>query len=156
MAPLPEEGSGGGASPALHLNAPGGHPIPEDLLRRGLETLWAREGVAGGELSVTFLADGPMREMNRRYLDHDRVTDVLAFALHEEGETPVGDVYVGVEQGERQAREHGVERDEELLRLALHGALHVLGYDHPDSAAEREGSEQYRRQEDVLREVLAP
>jgi probable rRNA maturation factor len=156
MVPPPEEGPAGAGALVLHLNAPHGHRVPQALLRRGLETLWAREGVAGGELSVTFLTDGPMRELNRRYLGHDRVTDVLAFALHEEGEAPIGDVYVGVEQGERQARDHGVERDEELLRLALHGALHVLGYDHPEAAEEREGSEQYRRQEEMVREVLSP
>jgi probable rRNA maturation factor len=141
---------------ALHLNAPGGHALPRDLLRRALGLLLQEEGVREGELSVTFLPDGPMRVMNRDWLGHDQVTDVLAFSLHEPGEPLVGDVYVGVEQGERQALEHGVERDEELIRLALHGTLHVLGYDHPDSPEERIGADQYRRQEQVLRRVLSP
>jgi probable rRNA maturation factor len=140
---------------ALHLNAPGGHALPRALLLRALALLLEEEGVGEGELSVTFLPDGPMREMNRDWLGHDRVTDVLAFSLHEPGEPLVGDVYVGVEQGERQALEHGVERDEELIRLALHGTLHILGYDHPDSPEERAAAEQYRRQEQVLRRVLS-
>jgi probable rRNA maturation factor len=141
---------------AIHLNAPGGHDLPRGLLRSALELLLDEEGVRDGELSVTFLRDGPMRKMNRDWLGHDRVTDVLAFALHGPGEPLVGDVYVGVEEAERQAREHGVARDEELARLALHGALHVLGYDHPDDPEERAGAEQYRRQEEVLRRVLTP
>lgn len=140
----------------LHLNAPDGHPIPEDALRRGLALLLREEGATRGELSVTFLPDGPMRELNRRYLEHDRVTDVIAFALHGPGEPLLGDVYVGVEEAARQAAEHGVDRDEELVRLAVHGALHVLGYDHPGDPAGREESEQYRRQEEVLRRVKAP
>lgn len=141
---------------ALHLNAPHGHDLPRELLGRALALLLREEGVREGELSVTFLPDGPMREMNRDWLDHDRVTDVIAFALHEPGEPLVGDVYVGVEQCERQAREHGVERNEELVRLAVHGALHVLGYDHPEDPEERTGAEQYRRQEELLRRVISP
>lgn len=141
--------------PAVHLSAPQGHDVPTALVEGALRLLFAEEGVSAGEVSVTFLADDPMRELHRRYLGEDRATDVLAFALQEEGEPPLGDVYVGADQAERQAREHGVDRDEELVRLALHGVLHVLGYDHPEAPEEREASEQYRRQEDVLAKALA-
>jgi len=140
---------------SLHLNDPDQRGIPEDLLRRALGILLDAEGIRDGELAVTFLPDGAMRDLNHRYLGRDRVTDVLAFALHGEGEPVMGDVYVGLEQAERQAREHGASRDEELARLAIHGALHVLGYDHPENPDEREGSEHYRRQEGVLERALA-
>jgi probable rRNA maturation factor len=62
---------------------------------------------------------------------------------------------VGAEQAARQAAELGVPLDEELLRLVIHGTLHVLGYDHPDSDEERAGSPMYRRQEALLTELLA-
>lgn len=139
----------------VYLNDPDGCGIPTPLIRRALLLLLREEGVREGEIAVTFLPDEPMRELNRRWLGHDRVPDVLAFSLHEEGEeAPIGDVYVGVEQGERQAREHGTSRDEELARLALHGTLHVLGYEHPEGAAGREASPQYRRQEEILARAL--
>lgn len=148
----------------IHLNAPGGEALPRDVLDRALRRLLEREGVREGELSVTFLGDEEMQRMNRRYLGHDWVPDVLSFPLQEAG--PAGhdasgapgsfmaDVYVGIAQAERQARELGLPLDEELVRLALHGTLHVLGYDHPEDPDGREASELYRLQESLLREVL--
>jgi probable rRNA maturation factor len=133
------------------LAAPGGESLPEALLHRALALLLEREGVTSGELSVTFLVDDPIRELNRRYLDHDWVPDVLAFEL----QLPLlGDVYVGIEQARRQAAEHAVPLDEELVRLAVHGTLHLLGYDHPEEVEGRQGSEQTRIQETLVREVF--
>jgi probable rRNA maturation factor len=62
-----------------------------------------------------------------------------------------------VEQAERQAREHGVSFEEELVRLCIHGTLHVLGYDH-GAQEEEEGtaeSAMFRKQEALVREVMA-
>ncbi len=108
----------------------------------------SEEGGALSELSLTLLDDEEIRELNHRYLGHDRPTDVIAFAL---GEPPdlVGDVYLGVEQARRQAREHGVELLHELRRLAIHGTLHVLGHDHPNGD-ERWGSPMFVLQERIL------
>jgi len=133
------------------LSAPGEEPLPEGPLRRALETVLAGEGVESGELSVTFLADEAIRALNVRYLEHDWVPDVLSFEL---APPMLGDVYVGYEQARRQATEHGVPLDEELVRLAVHGTLHLLGHDHPDDPAGREASELYRVQEAVVREVF--
>ncbi len=122
-----------------------------DALRRAAEHTALAEGVGAGELSVTLLADVAMQELNRGYLGHDRSTDVLAFSLGE-NDTLLGDVYVGIEQAERQAREAGVTLEEELVRLVVHGTLHVLGWDHPDGP-ERLQSPMFRRQEELVREV---
>lgn len=144
-----EEAAGIGVE--IALAAPGGEALPEAHLRRALGLLLEREGVVSGELAVTFLADDPIRELNRRYLDHDWVPDVLAFELH----APLlGDVYVGIEQARRQAAEHGVPVEEELVRLAVHGTLHLLGYDHPEEAEGRLASEQARIQEALVQEVF--
>jgi probable rRNA maturation factor len=78
---------------------------------------------------------------------------VITFALHGEGEPPLGDIYVGWEQALRQAADFGVSPAEELARLAVHGTLHVLGYDHPEGP-ERERSSMWIRQEQILREVM--
>ena len=133
----------------VHINARAGCPAPRELVRQAVLEALRREGVEAGELSVTFVGDGEISEMHAKYLDSRTPTDVLSFRLHGEGEDPLGDVYVGHAQAGRQADEAGVEVDEELARLAVHGALHVLGYDHPEGP-ERTASEMYARQEGAL------
>ena len=140
---------------SVYLSAPDGCAVPKGLLVRGALAALEAEGIGEAELSLTLLADGPMRELNRRWLDHDWVADVLAFGLDGPGPTLVGDIYVGVSQAVRQARENGVATEEELLRLVVHGTLHLLGHDHPpEASAGRAGSELFRRQEALVRSVL--
>ena len=115
----------------------------------------AAEGIRDGELSLTFLPDDPIRALNRRWCGHDWVPDVIAFGLHDPGGAPVGDIYIGVAQAARQAQENGVSDREELVRLVIHGTLHVLGYDHPEAWADRAESELYRKQENLVQQTLA-
>lgn len=124
-------------------------------VRRAVAHTLAAEGVTRGEVSVALLDDDAIRRLNREHLHHDRPTDVISFALWEEGEPVVGDIYLGVEQAARQAGELGVEVEEELVRLAVHGTLHVLGWDHPEEADARDASPMYRRQEALVRELIA-
>jgi probable rRNA maturation factor len=146
-----EEGRPPSSGVEVVLSAPGGEPLPDAALRQALQSVLAGEGVESGELSVTLLADEPIRALNVRYLEHDWVPDVLSFEL---APPMLGDVYVGYEQARRQATEHGVPLDEELVRLAVHGTLHLLGYDHPEDPEGRDASELYRIQEAVVREVF--
>ncbi len=154
--PLPRRGGRGRNDPVteIQLNQTGSWDLPLELLERGVREVFLAEGVAEGEISLTFLDDPGIRYLNRDYLDRDAPTDVIAFALHAPGQPVLGDVYVGYEQAQRQALELGIEIREELLRLAIHGVLHVLGYDHPDGS-EGEGSPMYLRQEALLREILS-
>lgn len=122
------------------------------LLERAVRATLAEEAVARAEISLTLLDDEDMRALNRRWLDRDRPTDVLAFSLGT-GEEPLGDVYLGVQQARRQARELGVSVREELVRLAVHGTLHVLGHDHPEGP-ERASSPMFVLQERVVAHVL--
>lgn len=128
---------------------------PARLLERAVRHVLEAEEVSEGEISLALLDDDEIRALNRTHLSRDRVTDVIAFALWDEGGPVVGDVYVGWRQARRQAEEAGVPGDEELVRLAVHGTLHVLGWDHPTAAGEREASEMYRRQEALVAEIAA-
>ncbi|HEX2188475.1 MAG TPA: rRNA maturation RNase YbeY [Longimicrobiaceae bacterium] len=128
-------------------------PVDAAAVERAVRATLLAEGHAAGEVSVALLADPAMVELNCEYLGHDRPTDVISFALHGDGEPPLGDVYLGVEQALRQAEELGVDPGEELLRLTVHGTLHVLGWDHPEGE-ERLGSDMFRRQEEILRGLL--
>lgn len=134
----------------IHVNAPEGTRVPRRLIDRALRATLRREEVFRAELSVSFVGDQEIAELHGRYLGRAEVTDVLSFALHQEGEDPLGDVYVGHAQALRQAAEAGAEADRELARLAVHGTLHVLGYDHPEGP-ERVRCRMYRVQEEVLR-----
>jgi probable rRNA maturation factor len=137
---------------------PGGVSSLVALLERTVRTVLEAEGIdphpAGG-ISVTLGDDGTMAELNRRYLERDGPTDVIAFALWETGEPVVGDVYVGWEQALRQAGDEGVDPREELVRLVVHGTLHALGWDHPDDPERRAGSPMGIRQEELVRAVGA-
>lgn len=126
-----------------------------EVARAAVEATLADRGVADAEVSLTLLDDHEIRELNREHLDHDRPTDVLSFALYGEGEPVLGDVYVGWRQAVRQAELEGVPPTEEIARLAVHGTLHVLGYDHPEDPDARSGSEMYRLQEAIVRAVVA-
>ena len=139
----------------IHINASEAVSVPRDLLDRALRETFRREGVDQGELSVTFVDDEEIARLHGGYLGHDDPTDVLSFALHGEDEEPLGDIYVGHAQALRQAAEVQLPPEEELTRLAVHGALHVLGYDHPEGT-DRQHCEMFRVQEDVLRRVASP
>lgn len=82
-----------------------------------------------GEMALVFAGDRTLRRLNRRYRGKDRPTDVLSFP-GPGGEEGLGDVLISVETAERNARALGRSLAQELDVLALHGFLHVLGYDH--------------------------
>lgn len=136
----------------LHLNglsAWASELPPAPLLRRAVEETLAAVGVPeAGEISVTFVPDDEMRALNRRWRGSDHPTDVLAFDLGRPGEL-LGDVYVPPAVAARNAAAHGVPTAQEVLRLVVHGVLHLLGHDHPEGE-ERYASEMFRLQERVI------
>jgi probable rRNA maturation factor len=106
-------------------------------------------------LSITFVGRATMSRLNRRYLGHHGATDVISFGLARVGRrgAVVGDVYICAEVARDNARRQGITAGEELLRLVVHGTLHVLGYDHPTGAT-RTTSRMWRKQERILARVL--
>lgn len=87
-------------------------------------------------ISVVFVNDAKIHELNKRFLHHDYVTDVISFPMSEESSIQLeGEVYVNVNQAKRQAREYGVRMMNEIGRLIVHGVLHLLGY---NDATQRE------------------
>lgn len=138
----------------VHLET-GGREVDAAGLTRAAEVALEHRDVEIAEISVTLLDDAAIRELNARHLGHDRVTDVISFALGQEGGAGlVGDVYVGAGQAARQAADAGIDCHEELVRLVVHGVLHVTGMDHPEGAEERAGSEMYRLQERLVGQLI--
>lgn len=117
-------------------------------VRRAVRRVLAGER-RSATISVTFLSRPRMQQLNREWKGHDRPTDVLSFALAGPHQAVVGDIYVCPAVATREAREAGVSPREELIRLVIHGTLHVLGYDHPEGPG-RTRSLLWRRQERYL------
>jgi len=130
---------------AAEVRVTGRAALPAATVRRVVRAVLAGERRAA-DVSVTFLGPVRMRALNRDYLGHDRPTDVIAFGLAQPGGGLVGDVYVCRAVAEREARRRGLPLRQELVRLVVHGTLHVLGWDHPDDDS-RLGSPMWRRQE---------
>ncbi|MFS0668861.1 rRNA maturation RNase YbeY [Peribacillus frigoritolerans] len=112
------------------------------------------------ELSVTFVDNNRIREINKEYRHKDSATDVISFALEEMGEDEVeivgaemprmlGDIIISIERTKEQAEEYGHSFDRELGFLALHGFLHLLGFDHMNEEDEKV---MFTKQKEILEE----
>jgi probable rRNA maturation factor len=113
------------------------------------------EGVRAAMLSVTLLSPAAMSRLNRRHLQHAGATDVISFGFAPmPGGGVVGDIYICPLVARRNARAVRCGVREELLRLVVHGTLHVLGWDHPSSAALDAQSPMWKRQERLLAAVM--
>lgn len=111
---------------------------------RTLKLVIERElGLIDGEVSLSFVEDEEMRELNRKYRDKDSTTDVLSFpmdgALARSNKAlsmrhVLGDIVISIPEALRNAASDGREPLEEIEALLVHGALHLLGYDHIEPA----------------------
>jgi probable rRNA maturation factor len=115
-------------------------------VERWATTVLEGERVEAGALSITFLTGAEMRALNHRALGRDRPTDVLAFRL-DDPQGLVGDVYVCPSVASANAKQAHVPVEQEVLRLVVHGMLHVLGHDHPEGGRARATSPMWARQE---------
>jgi probable rRNA maturation factor len=106
-----------------------GRPVRDGGLARWLASVAPAR--ARGDVAIAFVSDARSRELNRRYRRRDRPTDVLAFP-NSEPRAELGDIVIATGVARRQAREQGHTWAQELRVLALHGLLHLLGYDHHD------------------------
>lgn len=122
------------------------------LVHRAVWAVLHGERAQPATIHVNFLSSQRMRALNRRTFGRDCSTDVIAFGLAHDGRV-IGDVYVCPPAARSFARSSGVPLREELVRVIVHGTLHVLGYDHPDHAGS-DRSKMWRRQEHYVRRVL--
>jgi rRNA maturation RNase YbeY len=92
-------------------------------------------GRDGVNVTIAFVSDKRMRELNRQFRGVDSTTDVLSFPAERDAFMPadelsLGELGISVARAEAQAKENGLEFDEEISQLILHGLLHLCGYDH--------------------------
>lgn len=103
--------------------------------------------------TVAFVSDKKMRELNFKYREKDKTTDVLSFPFEADEfdfseEETLGDIIISAEQSARQAEENNLTFEQEIKQLVLHGILHLCGYDHETDDGEMNAREL------ELREIL--
>jgi len=104
-----------------HLRFPSGEVL------RALQCVFRNEGKAVPSLAVVFTHNRFIRMINRDFLLHDSITDVIAFDLGKDGGVEA-EIYVNLDAAKRQAKTYHVSFGEEVTRLVVHGALHLLGH----------------------------
>lgn len=130
--------------------------MSQRLLRRAIDAALQNEGVTprAVEVSVALVDDAAMQALNAQYRGIDQPTDVLSFSQEGEISIPrapklLGDIVIAVDTAERQALSAGRSLDEEAAQLAIHGVLHLLGFDDvtPEGYEEmvRKGAEIWQR-----------
>lgn len=134
-----------------------------DAQRKDIEKLLEfaaeEEGIEpDAEVSVTIVTNHEIQQINKQYREKDSPTDVISFAMEEEGEgeieivgadTPpmLGDIIISIEKAYEQAEEYGHSVERELGFLVIHGFLHLLGFDHMTKEQE---AEMFAKQKELL------
>ncbi|BEQ13103.1 rRNA maturation RNase YbeY [Desulfoferula mesophila] len=131
-----------------------GGELPAGLIERVQRVLALAGQPPEAELSLVICGDEEIAAINQEWLNRQGPTNVISFAQHE-GEGPalnpeiLGDVVVSADTARREAAQHGLEPDEHLMRLIIHGILHILGHEH------EQGGEPARLMEAKTEELLA-
>jgi probable rRNA maturation factor len=136
-------------APALEvvlLNRQRRRRVDAARVRRVLRRAARKLGVSG-EVALVLAGDRTLHRLNRDYRGKDKPTDVLSFPGEAAG---LGDIVISVPTAERNARRLGRTLPQEIDVLALHGFLHVLGYDH-----EKDDGRMNRLEQRLRRELLA-
>ncbi len=128
----------------------------EKMIQKLVKEVLKEEKVRNAECNIIFVDNEKIHEINREYRHIDRVTDVISFALEDEMENEpsaqyemrvLGDIYISVDRAKEQALEYGHSFLREICFLAIHGMLHLLGYDHQTTEDEKI---MFQKQEEVL------
>jgi probable rRNA maturation factor len=144
--------------PAIHVAVDGiPTPLSRTRAQKVVESVLRAEKVRGALVSVAFVSERAIAAMNARHLAHRGPTDVISFGFDRptKKDPVIGDVYIAPAVATKNAKARRQPVREEIVRLLVHGTLHVLGYDHPDDAR-REASPMWRRQEQLVRRLARP
>ena len=107
-------------------NAVRGTRVPRQMISSIVAAALKKEKVKTAQVSVVIVSDSTIHSLNKEFLNHDYTTDVVTFSL--DSHSIDGEIYISIDTARQQASEYGVSLRNELLRLAVHGTLHLLGY----------------------------
>ncbi len=124
------------------INTIGAHAVDESRMIDLVNWILASEkSSAPWNISLIFVDDKFITQLNGRFLGKSTPTDVISFNLTDSPEQAEGEVYISVDTAEANARQYAVELGDELYRLAAHGVYHLLGYDDAAPAQRRHMTE---------------
>ncbi len=112
--------------------------IPKKFVKEIADKILQELNLDNVELSISLVDNETIQNINREWRGKDKPTDVLSFPLDENAPSGykyrvLGDVVISLPYAKKQAEEIGLSYKEEILRLLIHGILHLLGYDHETS-----------------------
>jgi probable rRNA maturation factor len=125
-------------------------PIDRARMRQIVRTVLEGEGAGEAEISLAFVDNPTIHQLNKRYLNHDEPTDVLSFPFSEPGAKRLsGELVIGVEVAQSQAAQRGHDVQVELALYVIHGLLHLCGHDDktPDKARSMRERERFHLRE---------
>ena len=129
-------------------------PIDRARMRSAAVAVLEGEGINDGEISLAFVDNPTIHQLNQRYLQHDEPTDVLSFPLSEAGAGRLAvELVIGAEVAQMQAAVRGHEVQAELALYTIHGLLHLCGYDDKTEAG---ASSMRQRERHYLRQLGLP
>lgn len=103
--------------------------LPRKLIVATIERVMNYFHKKNFSLNVIYTTRNEILKLNRKFLNHNYITDVITFNLSDGDNFLIGEIYICVFQAKKQAKEYRVSLRNELTRLAIHGALHLLGFD---------------------------
>ena len=130
---------------SFHIYNEENYPVTKEIsiMKRYLKKCLKEENVKNAVFNVILTNNKSIKEINSKYRNIDKVTDVISFALEDEQKEKwysnkrfLGDIYISVDRAKEQAKEYNHSLERELSFLAVHGLLHLLGYDHMDKEDE--------------------
>jgi probable rRNA maturation factor len=129
-------------------------PVSAARIGRAAQLVLRSEKVTDAMVSIALVSNARIASINARHLRHKGATDVISFGFDRSSPGPViGDIYIALNLARAHAKRAGVGVREEVVRLVVHGVLHVLGYDHPTDSS-RETSPMWKRQESLVRRAM--
>ncbi len=97
-------------------------------IKKIIRKIVKKEAENSGSVNIVFCSDKKILELNRRFRQISKPTDVLSFPFRDSD--LLGEIYISLETAERQAKEFAWSLDKEVIRLIVHGTVHLIGYDH--------------------------
>jgi len=110
--------------------------LQKQAIKNWLRSVASYENKKVGEINIIFHEDEFLLALNKQYLNHDTLTDIITFD-NSEGNILNGDIYISIERVEENSKQFCCSFEEELLRVIVHGILHLCGYEDKSIASRK-------------------
>lgn len=131
------------------------------VCKKVLKLLFKKENFGSVSLGIVFVDGGTIRKLNKKFRKKDKITDVLSFPELEKGgfskikdkeKVELGEVVICLDKAKKQAKHFGNTFEEEVLRLLVHGILHLFGYEH-EGVSKAVAKKMFEAEENILKHI---